>query len=134
MNTAKQNKNDDIKIKLSTLWIVILFNMIFADVVGFMNPGTLEEIISGNVGITITQELLLVFSFFLEIPILMIYLSRILDNKINRWVNIIASILTTLFVICGGSTHLSYLFFASVEIIGMLLIVWYAWHLPKSSD
>lgn len=133
MNTNKRKKNDDIKIILSTLWIVILFNMIFADVVGFMSPGTLEEIISGNVGITITQELLLVFSIFLEIPILMVFLSRFLDNEFNRWANIIACILTALFVIGGGNIHLSYLFFASIEIVCMSIIVWYAWHLPKST-
>ena len=122
---------NDMKTKLSTLWIVVLFNMIFADIVGFMNPGDLENIIKGEVGIQITQELLLVFSILLEIPIAMVFLSRRLRYRTNRWANIIAAIITILFVICGGDTHLSYIFFASVEIGCMSLIIWYAWKWPK---
>ena len=122
---------DDMKVKLSTLWIFVLFNMIFADIVGYMNPGALEDIIKGEVGIQITQELLLLFSIMLEIPIAMIFLSRILKYRANRWANIIAAIITILFVIGGGDTYLSYIFFASVEVVCMLFIVWYAWTWPK---
>ena len=118
---------EDMKVKLSTLWIFVMFNMVFADIVGFMNPGALEDIMTGAVGLEITQELLLVFSILLEIPIGMILLSRILKYRANRWANIIAAVITILFVIGGGSTYLSYIFFAAVEVAGMLLIIWFAW-------
>ena len=132
MNTNNKTiEADDMKAKLSTLWIVVLFNMIFADIVGFMNPGALEEIMTGNVGIQITQELLLVFSILLEIPIAMVFLSRVLKYRANRWANIIASVITILFVIGGGDTYLSYVFFATIEVTCMLLIIWYAWKWPK---
>jgi hypothetical protein len=36
-------------------------------------------------------------------------------------------VITILFVIGGGSIYLSYLFFASVEVICMSFIIWYAW-------
>lgn len=117
----------DIKVKLSTLWIFIVFNIVFADVVGFLNPGTLEDIMTGSTGFEITQGLLLVFAVLLEIPIVMIFLSRILKYRANRWANIIAAVITILFVIGGGNTSLSYIFFATIEVMGMLLIVWYAW-------
>lgn len=126
----KTIKTEDIRVKLSTLWIFVMFNMAYADIVGFMNPGTLKDIMTGSVGFEITQELLLVFSVLLEIPIVMIILSQILNYRANRWANIIACIITILFVIGGGSTSLSYIFFATIEIVGMLLIVWYAWKLP----
>ena len=32
---------EDMKVKLSTLWIFVMFNMAFADIVGFINPGAL---------------------------------------------------------------------------------------------
>ena len=118
---------NDMKIKLSTLWVFVLFNMVFADIVGFMNPGALEAIIKGEVEIHITQELLLIFSVMLEIPIAMILLSRILEYRTNRLANIIAAIITTLFVIGGGDTYLSYLFFASIEVVTLLFIIWFAW-------
>ena len=128
MNVNKKSSvPEDRRGVLSTLWIFVLLNMIFADIVGFMNPGALEEIITGAVGFEISQEILLVFSVLLEIPIAMIFLSRVLKYGINRWANILASVITILFVIGGGSLYLSYLFFATVEVVCMLFMIWYAW-------
>ena len=127
MNTNKRTvEMQDRKALFSTLWIFVMFNMAFADIVGFMNPGALEDIMKGAVGIEITQELLLVFSVLLEIPIAMIFLSRVLKYRINRWANIIASVITILFVMLG-TISLSYIFFATIEVVCMSLIVWYAW-------
>jgi Sec-independent protein secretion pathway component TatC len=131
MNTNDKTAKMDMKVKLSTLWIFVMFNMVFADIVGFMNPGALKDIMTGAVGLEITQELLLVFSILLEIPIAMILLSRILKYRANRWANIVAGVITILFVIGGGSTYLSYIFFATVEVACMVLIIWYAWNWPK---
>lgn len=130
MNTNDKAAQMDLKAKLSTLWIVVMFNMVFADIVGFMNPGALEDIMTGAVGFEITQEVLLVFSILLEIPIAMILLSRILKDSVNRWANIIAGVITILFVIGGGSAYLSYIFFATIEVACLLLIIWSAWHWP----
>lgn len=118
MNTQK---------KLSVLWIVVMMNMIFADILSFMLPGTLQDIISGNMPMTITQSLLLVFALLLEVPIIMILLSRVLDRTINRVINILASVITICFVVGGGSDSLHYIFFASVEVILMLYIAWTAY-------
>jgi len=117
----------DRMVMFSTLWIFVMFNMAFADIVGFMNPGALEDIMTGSVRFDITQGLLLVFSVLLEIPIAMIFLSRILKYKANRWANIIAAVITILFVIGGGNPSLSYIFFATIEVAAMSLIIWYAW-------
>lgn len=117
----------EIKEKLSLLWIVVLFNIVFADIVGFANPGALQGILEGTTGIQITQKLLLIFSVLLEIPIVMIFLSRVLSYKANRFANIFAAIITILFVIGGGSSYLSYLFFATVETICLLIIIRSSW-------
>lgn len=111
------------KVMLSTLWIVVMFNMIFADILSFLTPGFFEELNA----MQINQPMLLVFAFLLEIPIIMIFLSRILNRKVNRLTNIIASIITILFVVGGGSIYLHYIFFASIEVILMILIILIAW-------
>ena len=100
-----------------------MFNMVFADIVGFLNPGTLEEMIAMKPA----QGLLLVFSILVEIQIAMILLSRVLKYRANRWANIIGGAITILWVIGGGNISLSYIFFATIEVVCMLLIVWYAW-------
>lgn len=61
----------------------------------------------------------------------MIFLSRVLTYRANRWANIIAAALTMLFVVGGGSTTLSYIFFATIEVVFLSLVVWYAWTLLK---
>ena len=124
----------DTKARLSIFWIVVMINMAFADIIGLMIPGALEKIMEGDAGsFQITQGIMLVFAIITEIPIAMIFLSRVLKHKINRWVNIIASLITIVYIIAGGSTNLPYIFFASIEIICLLLIAWYAWKLPEKA-
>ena len=118
---------EDMKVKLSTLWIFVMFNIAFADIVGFVDPGALEEIMA----MELPQGLLLVFAILLEIPIAMIVLSRVLQYRANRWANIAAGIITSLFVVGGGNLSLSYIFFAIVEVACIGLIIWYAWQWPK---
>jgi len=123
---------EDMKVKLSTLWIFVMFNMVFADILGFLLPGFLEILETGYAdGVQITQGILLVFAILLEIPIAMIVLSRVLKYRVNRWANIIAAVITIAFVIGGGSTDLHYIFFATMEVACMLLIIWLAWKWPN---
>ncbi|MEM7133923.1 MAG: DUF6326 family protein [Chloroflexota bacterium] len=123
--------NRGVRTTISTLWIVVMFNMIFADILGFVMPGVLEQIINGETGFDITQELLLVFAVLLEIPIAMIFLSRVLNRRATQWLNTIAALVTTIFIIGGGSLYLHYIFFASVEVICMVAIVWHVWTWPE---
>jgi hypothetical protein len=122
LNATEQNRT-----KLSTLWVVVMFNMVFADILTFIKPGALQELWAGQAGVQITEGLLLVFAVLLEIPIGMILLSRILKPEANRWANTAAAVITTLFVVVGGSMDLHYVFFATVEIVCMALIVWSVW-------
>jgi hypothetical protein len=111
------------KEKLSTLWVFVMFNMVFADIVGFLNPGTLEKMMAMHPD----QGVLLLFALFLEIPIAMVVLSRLLSHRANRWANSVASAITILWVIGGGNTSLPYIFFATIEVVCMAYIIWCAW-------
>ena len=129
MNTInKTTEKVDTKVLLSTLWIVVMINMAYADILGLFIPGALEEVAKTSVstGTTIPQ-LMLGGAIMLEIPIAMILLSRVLKFKVNRWVNIIASVITIAYVVGGGSTYPHYIFIATIEVVCMLLIVWFAW-------
>ena len=63
--------------------------------------------------------------------IAMIFLSRVLKYRANRWANIIAGIITIVWVVGGGSTWPHYLFMGTIEVVCSLLIIWYAWKWPK---
>ncbi len=121
------------QVKLSTLWIVVMFNMVFADILSFLNPEFMAELITGTVdGNLITKEMLLAFAVLLEIPIAMIYFSRVLDRKINRIFNLIAGFITIVFVVGGGSLTPHYIFFASVEVLCILFIMGTAFKWPDA--
>ena len=106
-------------------------NIIFADILSFMLPGFLRDILTANMPFEVTQATLLLFALLLEIPIAMIFLSRILQHRANRWANTVASVITGIFVLGGGSLTLHYGFFATVEVVMLVLIVRYAWKLKQ---
>ena len=118
----------DKKVALSTLWVFVMFCSAYADLIGFIEPGTLENIINGHTGFVLTPALILVFSLFQAIPIAMILASRWLRRDVNRWLNIVASVLTLLYVLGGGNWgSVSYPVFAALEVVAMLGIIRLAW-------
>lgn len=129
MNTkSKFVEIQDRKVTLSSLWVFVMFCIAYADVIGFIEPGTLENIINGNVGFTLTPAIIVVISLIQAIPIAMILASRWLRREVNRWLNIAASVLTLLYVLGGGNWEsASYPVFAILEIVAMLGIIWLAW-------
>lgn len=118
----------DRKTLLSTLWIVIMINMLAADILSLFIPGATEELArtSASTGTPIPQ-LMLGGAIMMEISIVMIVLSRVLKYGVNRWINIIVSIITIVYVVGGGAAYPHYLFIATVEVICLLLIIGFAW-------
>ncbi len=137
MNTNKKTAEvKDRKLILSTLWIFVMFNYLYADVYGLVfNPVLQKELTqqlaAGYVGaIQITQEFVLVTAVLMETAIAMVLLSRILKYSANRWANIVAGLFHTAFVswsLIGETPTLFYAFFAAIEITCTLFIAWYAW-------
>ena len=126
---------EDMRIKFSTLWIFVMFNYLYADIVTLMDPVVLKELMTGYAGsLQITEGFLLGASILMEIPIAMVVLSRILKYRENRWANIIAGTIKTAAVLLSmfvGKPTLYYIFFGTIEIVCTSLIVWYAWKWPN---
>jgi hypothetical protein len=120
--------------KISTLWIVIMFNIVFADILGFMSPGFLTKVQFGVIdGVTITPFFLLIAAVLLQIPILMIFLTRVLPRNPARIINYVAVVITAVFVVGGGSTLPHYLFFLSIELVAMLYIAVLTYRWPDDA-
>lgn len=131
-NVQYQNSKSNKKILLSTLWIFVLLNMIYADIIGMLRPGYLELL--DRMSQELSPETVLIFSILMEIPIAMVLLARILARKPNRISNFIAVPISVIYVVFGGLTEppVSYLFFATVEIVALLAIFWMALKWPKT--
>lgn len=126
-------KKIDTKVLLSTLWIVVMINMLKADILSLYIPDSTEELAqtAASSGTPIAQ-LMLGGAIMMEVAIVMIILSRVLKNSLNRWANILASVITIVFVVGGGVSYPHYIFIAAVEVICLLLIIWFAWRWPIS--
>ncbi len=142
MNSSKKTTRilEDVKVnvkwKISALWVADMFLFIYVDYFGLFIPGVMEKIIEGEVahtGIQITQIFLLAGITLMMIPSLMIFLSLTLPAKANRWTNIIVGILQIVVLVGAliGESWAYYIFATIVEVVLLLLIVWYAWKWPK---
>ena len=117
-----------IRARLSAAWVFVMLNMVFADILSFMSPGALQQVLSGTAeGIQITPAFLLVAAAIAEVPIAMVLLSLLLPQRTARWANIAGAVVTVVYVIGLGSATPHYVFIAALETIGCLAIAWWSW-------
>lgn len=122
----------DTKERLSLLWIFVLLNYLYADVVA------LWAIAGTGKPWHLAPGLLMASAPLMEIPIAMILASRLLPFRANRLANIIAAAFET--VVNGFATFVApfvgmgrppafaeYLFFATIETACTVVIIWQAW-------
>ncbi len=121
------------EIKLSTLWVIVMLNMAYADILSLYVPGIHEELAAFAGGTPIVM-LMLFGAVKIQFPLAMIFLSRVLGVKANRWANIIIAVTTIIFVVGGGSLMPHYIFIASIEVLCMLAIIWTAWRWKSDED
>lgn len=131
------------RVVLSTLWIFVILNYIYADIYNLyfnpvLQPEVMRRLAEGYAGdIPITQGFVLVTAILMETAIAMVLLSRVLPYRANRWANILSGGLHTLFVawsLIGDTPTSFYAMFAAIEVACTLFIVWYAWTWPAAAN
>jgi Family of unknown function (DUF6326) len=123
----------DVRLKISALWIAMLFLFAYGDIFGFFAPGQIEEVIGGEIsGLEITQVFLFVVSLYIAIASAMIFLSLVLAPKVSRWTNVVLPILYVVSIVASAVGESAYFWFLSIaESALLLLIVRYAWTWPR---
>ena len=126
------------KALFSTLWIFVTLNYIFCDVFTLFYSESLKQLMTGEMGgMEINQEFLLAFSFLMEMPMMMIVLSRILPYKSNRLANIIVALIMTLVqaaTLFTDDNTLHYIFFSIIEVGTTSFILYSAWNWVESKN
>ena len=124
----------DTKERLSLLWIFTLFNYLYADVIALF-----AIVDSPSQAPHLPPWALLGSAVLMEIPIAMIVACRLLPFRANRLANIIAGAIMTLvngfltFVLPLATgdfrdpVYPVYVFFATIETVCTLVIIWQAW-------
>lgn len=138
-NNSPEIKTTDIniKLKLSALWLVFMMIYIYTDFYKMYVPGKIQEMLSGIMdGVAITQVSLLVVAFITIIPAFMIFLTLVVSDKANRWLNIILGFLHIAIGVINliGATWTFYIFYGILLILIAILIVVYAWKWRKPAD
>jgi hypothetical protein len=122
-----------VRLKISALWVAMLFLFAYGDIFGSFVPGRIDEIRGGTIsGIEITQTFLLAASVYVAIASLMIFLTLVLRSRVNRWANIVLPILYIVSIIASviGESWVYFWFLSIAEGVLLLLVIWYAWQWP----
>jgi mannose/fructose/N-acetylgalactosamine-specific phosphotransferase system component IIC len=132
------NQNNEImepikvQTKVSTLWLFILLNIIFRDIHQYALKSHLEMLLTGFYnGTEVTDSLMLIGGFLVEIPIAMVLFSQLLKRKINRPLNIIAAVMTAAVILFTPPSDPDDVFFLVIELAAIGTILWTVWKWPQ---
>lgn len=112
---------------LSLLWVYLLLNFIYCDIIALHDAKVIADISAGRVGaIEITEGFLLASSVLMTIPISMVLLSRLLPRAASRWTSIAAAsfmIVVQASSLLVGTVAANYAYFSAIEIAAMVAII-----------
>jgi hypothetical protein len=118
----------DMRIALPLLWVFMLVNYLYCDVISLFDPSVLRAVVgAGPSGGTVvmTPEMLFASGVLMEIPMAMILLSRVLPYRVDRWTNVVAAafmVLVQFGSLFVGAPAAYYLFFTAIE-VGTLVVI-----------
>ncbi len=126
----------DVRIILSALWVARMLSSLQGDTFRLSSPVFLREMIAGTFDFSVSNELFLVMSLIMAIPIFMSFLSLTLKERANRWTNLITGMFFVVweivFIILFYINMPVYeIFWGVVYLVFAVLIVWYAWKWPQ---
>jgi hypothetical protein len=125
----------DMKVALPLLWVFMLLNYLYCDVLSLLDPANLKDVLAGHAAggsVQITPEFLLASAVLMEIPMAMILLSRVLGHGAARRANVVAAGFMALVQVgsLGVGTPTSYyLFFSAIEVgtLGFIAVLALRW-------
>ncbi|KID57294.1 hypothetical protein JF50_08695 [Pseudoalteromonas luteoviolacea] len=140
MNTTKdistpfEDYKINVKLKISALWIAVMFCYVYGDYIEVYVPGVMSEALLVSADRKGIQYEFFAVALLMSIPSVMIFLTLALKPTINRRLNII---IPGLFVVLLIALNLEtvwgfYLYLTGLEVLLSLMTMWYAWQWPKS--
>ena len=118
----------DMRVALPALWIFMVLNYLYCDVLSLFDPAVLRDVVAGHASggtVQITPEFLLASAVLMEIPMAMILLTRVLQHTLSRWTNVAAAAFMILVQIASlfvGTPASYYVFFTVIEVGTLVLI------------
>ena len=127
------------KIRIVVLWIYLAVGMSAGMFLWLMGEGVIEDVIEGEMeGLEVSNAVLVVFALFWIIPLTMAFLTLVLKDPLNRWVNLVLGAFFAVFYAFDVGNHLSaggatagHILMGIVGILVAALIAWHGWKWPE---
>ncbi|GAA6171607.1 hypothetical protein NBRC116592_12770 [Colwellia sp. KU-HH00111] len=121
----------NVKLKISALWVAVMFCYVYGDYIEIYVPGVLAEAMLVK-STTETQLEFFAVALLMVIPSVMIFFTLVLKPIINRLLNIILPMFYIILLVAVnlGGGWVFYLFLTAIEIFISVAIAWYAWNWP----
>lgn len=118
----------DKRLIISATWVVATLIYLYGDVLRIYYGGDQPQALAG---MKLNQFAWLGIAVLMLMPILMVFLTLVLPQSVNRWANIIVAAFFFLFNLVGLPTYppLFDKFLLAVSIGFNVVTIWYAWRL-----
>jgi hypothetical protein len=116
----------DVRVTLSIIWIAVMLTYLLGDVVRIFAG----DVVLGELdGAKFTQGMALGIAALMVTPILMVVLSLVLPQNVNRWTNIIVAAIWFLFNLVGLPGYKGHYdkFLLMISMVFNLITIWTAW-------
>lgn len=127
----------NIRVKLVALWAAVVFCYVYGDYFALYIPNEASKLVSGD---TLLNNPLKLFaaSVLMALPSTVIILTVLASARVARLLNIVFGLFFTAIMVLIAITSIApewtaYVFYAVIESVMTLLIVWNAWQWPKAS-
>jgi hypothetical protein len=121
--TSKRSIWKDRRVVLSTMWVFLVLNFLYADIFNLFFDPAAKEPSDMSFGVV------LFFAVLMETSMLMVLLARVLPRAWNRWTNVVAAVLhigLLSWSLTEGTVTSFYAFFVTLEIAALLFVIGYA--------
>lgn len=115
---------------ISSLWIVVLLNILFRDMHELLRQGSYEQ----WQALQVTDATLLASGIALSGFISMIVLTRVLPHRGARISNLVVPVVAALGMVTADVHDLDDVWFLAVELVAVAAIVWLAWTWRSADD
>lgn len=125
----------DIRLRLSALWIAMLFIFAYVDLFSLYRPDVRADLENEKIFVfDINQTFLFGVTLYIIIPSLMVYLTLVMGRHLSRIVNMTAAAIYALTIVGSAVGEWNYFILGSiVEALLLAVVVHHAWTWPQDT-
>lgn len=137
-NTALDELKVNTRVKLVALWCAVMFCYVYGDYFALYIPNEAQKLVSGDTLLNNPFKVLAA-SVLMAFPPLVIVMSVMASARVARTLNIVFGFVFTAIMVLVAATSIdpdwaAYVFYALLESIITVVIIWQAWNWPKASS